>query len=171
MADFSPAFERMIQNEGGYRLVNIAADRGGQTYAGIARNFHPNWPGWRFVDNQQMENLELSALVRDFYRVQFWEKISGEQIPNQVVAESIFDFCVNAGVSTGIKLAQIVVGAVPDGRLGPVTLAKLNDMDPAVFVLKYALAKIARYAEICNKNREQSKFLLGWINRTVKELV
>ncbi|MCR6650446.1 MAG: N-acetylmuramidase [Cellvibrionaceae bacterium] len=171
MADFSPAFERMIQNEGGYRLVNIAADRGGQTYAGIARNFHPNWPGWRFVDTQQMENLELSALVRDFYRVQFWEKISGELIPNQVVAESIFDFCVNAGVSTGIKLAQIVVGAVPDGRLGPVTLAKLNDMDPAVFVLKYALAKIARYAEICNKNREQSKFLLGWINRTVKELV
>jgi Putative secretion activating protein len=171
MADFSRAFERMIQNEGGYRLVNVPADRGGETYAGIARNFHPNWPGWRLIDNQQMENLELSKLVRDFYRTQFWEKIAGDQIRDQVVAESIFDFSVNAGLVMGVKLAQITIGALPDGRIGPVTLAKLNEMDPAIFVLKYALAKIARYAEICNKNRDQSKFLLGWVNRTMKELV
>ena len=161
MADFDPAFDRMIQNEGGYRLVNVTADRGGQTYAGIARNFHPAWPGWRIIDNNQMDNLELSSLVRAFYRAQFWEKIAADQIREQVVAESIFDFCVNAGIGTGVKLAQIVVGVAPDGRIGPISLAKLNEIEPAVFVLKYALANIARYAEICNKSREQSKFLLG----------
>jgi hypothetical protein len=32
------------------------------------------------------------------------------------------------------------------------------------------LAKMARYAEICNKNRTQVKFLLGWLNRTLKGL-
>ena len=36
--------------------------------------------------------------------------------------------------------------------------------------LKYALAKVSRYAEICNRDRTQSNFLLGWINRTLKEL-
>jgi hypothetical protein len=28
----------------------------------------------------------------------------------------------------------------------------------------------SRYVEICNRDRTQSKFLLGWINRTLKEL-
>lgn len=46
MADFLQAYESMIRNEGGYTLHTVAGDRGGMTYAGIARNFHPNWPGW-----------------------------------------------------------------------------------------------------------------------------
>ena len=29
MADFLPAFERMLVNEGGYRLVKVAGDNGG----------------------------------------------------------------------------------------------------------------------------------------------
>lgn len=39
MSDFAVAYERMIRNEGGYVLHQVAGDRGGQTYAGIARNF------------------------------------------------------------------------------------------------------------------------------------
>lgn len=170
MAEFNPAFDKMIQNEGGYRSVNVPADRGGQTYAGIARNFHPNWPGWRFIDKGDLQNLEISSLVRDFYRTQFWEKISGDQIASQLIAETIFDFGVNAGIATAAKLAQIVVEAVPDGRIGPVTLSKLNGMDESQFALQYAIAKIARYADICNKDRNQSKFLLGWLNRTIRGL-
>lgn len=170
MADLVPAFERMIQNEGGFKLVNVQADRGGQTYAGIARNFHPSWPGWRHIDAGDLQNPSLSALVRDFYRTQFWEKMAGDRIASQIVAESLFDFAVNAGVATAAKLAQLVVGTLPDGQIGPATLGKLNAMEESQFVLKYALAKIARYAEICNKDRTQSKFLLGWINRTMKEL-
>jgi len=167
---FDTAFDRMILNEGGYQLTNVQGDRGGQTYAGIARKFHPGWFGWRYIDNNDLDNLELSKAVREFYRDEFWDKVSGDAIAKPAIAESIFDFAVNAGVSTAIKLAQIVVGAVPDGRIGPATLAKLNDIDEATFVLKYALAKVARYAQICNKDRTQSKFLLGWLNRTLKGL-
>ena len=47
---------------------------------------------------------------------------------------------------------------------------RINGCDPELFALKYALAKVSRYAEICNRDRTQSKFLLGWINRTLKEL-
>jgi hypothetical protein len=67
-------------------------------------------------------------------------------------------------------LALHEVGVVPDGAIGPRTLAALNGCDPELFALKYALAKVSRYAEICNRDRTQSKFLLGWINRTLKEL-
>jgi len=87
-----------IQNEGGYRLVNVPADKDGQTYARIARNYHPNGPGWRYIDCGDMQNLELPALVRGFYRDEFWEKISGDGIASQMIAEAVFDFAVNAGV-------------------------------------------------------------------------
>lgn len=169
MSHFPQAFERMILNEGGYRLTDIAADRGGQTYAGIARNFHPYWPGWRYIDARDMQNLELSRLVRDFYKSEFWDKVEGDSL-KPATADSIFDFAVNTGVPKAVKLAQIVVGVVPDGRIGPVTIEKLNAMDEETFVLRYAIAKVARYAEIVNKDRTQSKFLLGWINRTLKGL-
>lgn len=69
MAEFLPAFERMIVNEGGYVLHTVAGDRGGMTYAGIARNFHPGWPGWRVIDQGETPPAEL---VRQFYRSNFW---------------------------------------------------------------------------------------------------
>jgi lysozyme family protein len=70
-----------------------------------------------------------------------------------------------------IKLAQLTVGATPDGGIGAKTIEKLNAVtDGQQFKQAYALAKMARYAEICNKNRAQSKFLLGWLNRTLKGL-
>jgi lysozyme family protein len=168
MANFEPAFDKMIQNEGGYKLHEVAGDRGGQTYAGIARNFHPQWPGWRLIDNGQRDAVELTELVMQFYREKFWNTIRGDDISGQGVAETLFDFTVNAGHRTAIKLAQIVLNTTPDGALGPETLGLLNAIGDEEFKMSYALAKIARYAEIVSRDRNQGKFLLGWINRTLK---
>ena len=170
MSDFDKAFQAMIANEGGYKLHSVAGDRGGQTYAGIARNMHPSWDGWKIIDAGDMQNLRLSQLVRDFYFDKFWSPVKGDQIAEQETAQSIFDFAVNAGVQVAAKLAQITVGTVPDGRIGPATLEAINKLPAPVFATKYAIAKIARYAEICNRDKSQSKFLLGWINRTLKGL-
>lgn len=168
MADFAPAFDRMIVAEGGYRLHTIPGDRGGMTYAGIARTRNPQWPGWALVDRGITASAELSAMVREFYRANYWAAVRGDDLRSQAIAASLFDFAVNAGVGVAVKLAQVVVGAVPDGAIGPVTLDKLNAIADHEFTNRYALAKVARYAEICNRDREQSKFLLGWINRTLQ---
>lgn len=169
MANFEPAYEAMIRDEGGYRLHTVEGDRGGTTYAGIARNFNPSWPGWEFIDRGE---TPPTAMVREWYRQNYWLPIQGDQITKQAIAASLFNFAVNTSAAgrptVAVKLAQIVVGATPDGVLGPKTLAALNACNEEWFVLRYALAKIARYAEICNRNRSQSKFLLGWINRTLK---
>lgn len=164
MADFLPAYEAMIKNEGGYVLHTVEGDRGGMTYAGIARNMNPNWAGWGLIDNKQ----EVPAqMVRDFYRLNYWNAIKGDQIASQDVAQAIFDFHVNAG-AVARKLAQVVVGATPDGTIGDKTVAALNAQDPQKFLMAYALAKIARYRDICMRDRSQAKFLLGWINRTLE---
>jgi len=170
MADFNPAFEKMIVDEGGYQLTTLAGDTGGMTYAGIARNPNPHWPGWNLIDHGALNNPLLTGMVRSFYKAEFWDRIRGDEITNPIVAENIFNFGVNTGIKVAIKLAQLIVGATPDGAVGDVTLQKLNAIDGEAFRKAYALAKITRYADICNKNRTQSRFLLGWINRTLKGL-
>jgi lysozyme family protein len=68
-----------------------------------------------------------------------------------------------------VKLAQLVVGATPDGSVGQRTLQALNAYDPEKFVMAYALAKIARYRDIVTRDKTQAAFLLGWINRTLRD--
>jgi lysozyme family protein len=165
MSDFLPAYEATMLNEGGYVLHNVPGDRGGQTYAGIARNRWPSWPGWAAIDAGGKPDTND---VRHFYRTNFWAALRLDELQHQATAAAIYDFAVNAGPAVAVKLAQLVVGATPDGRIGPVTLQQLNAMDPDRFVLAYALAKLARYRDIVQRDRGQAKFLLGWINRTLK---
>lgn len=166
MAEFLPAFDRMLANEGGFKLTDIKGDKGGQTYAGIARKRWPSWQGWAFVDQNQ---VPPTSLVREFYRENFWDKVRGDNIVHQGTAESLFDFAVNAGTSTAIKLAQIVAGVPADGSLGPVSMKAINALQVDYFRPYFGMAKIARYRDIVTRDRSQIKFLLGWINRTLKE--
>ncbi len=168
MDNFEKAFEFMIKNEGGYILHKVKGDRGGQTYAGIARNFWGNWEGWEIIDNDDMENPALTGFVRDFYKKNFWDKIKGDLITDPMVSESIFDFAVNAGTKTASKLVQTVVGSTPDGILGKITIGKLNDHDSQLFIMAYSLAKLARYKWICRRDPVQKKFLYGWVTRILK---
>jgi lysozyme family protein len=155
-----------MKREGGYKLHTVPGDRGGMTYAGVARKFHPDWPGWRYIDEGATPPTDL---VREFYRREFWSRLNCDAMPERIAA-SIFDFGVNAGTRTAAKLAQAVAGVESDGVIGRKTIAALLDMEPAVFEAAYAIAKVKRYAEIVSRDRSQGKFLLGWLNRTLDAL-
>lgn len=165
MADFEQAFSKTMVAEGGYKLTDIKGDKGGQTYAGISRRFHPSWPGWARIDVGQTPPTEM---VRDFYRAEFWSAIKGASIADQGVAEGLYDLAVNASPKVAVKLAQIVVGVEPDGAIGPKTIAALNGAEARYFRLAFALARIARREAVVTKDRSQEKFLLGWIRRDLK---
>jgi len=49
---FSPAYAIVKVNEGGY--VNDPVDKGGETYAGIARNIFGSWEGWSIIDAKKI---------------------------------------------------------------------------------------------------------------------
>lgn len=170
MPNFEQSFEFMIKNEGGYILHKTEGDRGGQTYAGIARNFWPKWEGWKLIDNEEMDNPSLTQLVKEFYIENFWNRVKGDLIKEPAVSKTIFDFAVNAGVRTASKLSQLVVGATPDGIIGPKTIGKINEIDTERFSMAFTLAKIERYKEICRKDRTQRKFLYNWVTRSLKGL-
>lgn len=167
MADFHLAFEKTMKNEGGFTLHQVDGDRGGMTFAGISRKFWPDWSGWIFLDRGEWA-AELKPLAKQFYRENFWQKIRGDEIRSQAVADSIYDFAVNAGVGIAVKVAQRILYIKDDGLVGKQTLTVLNCwVDPDKFLLRYALAKISHYADICGHDPGQKQFLLGWVNRSL----
>ena len=159
MADFEKAVQKVIRREGGAKFTDIAEDKGGATKYGISQRAFPN---------ENIRNL-TEARAKELYRLNYWNKAQGDKIASQAVAESVFDACVNMGVKPACKLAQLAVDVIPvDGIVGKDTLKALNAVDEDLFLAKFALEKVGRYAAICNKDRTQSKFLLGWINRTME---
>lgn len=166
MADFEIAIVKTLAREGGSKYTETPGDTGGATKYGISQRAYPH------LNIKALTEADAKAI----YKRDYWDKVQGDSINSQSAAESIFDFAVNAGVSTAIKAAQVSAAAVTridiavDGALGPQSLVAINNADERFFTAVYALQKIQRYAAICNKNREQSKFLLGWVNRTLGEL-
>lgn len=175
MANFDEAYEATMKAEGGY--VNDPDDPGGETYKGIARKRNSKWDGWVNIDLLKQkpnfpknldQNEELQNKIKTFYEINYWDKIQGDSILDQDVAESIFDFGVNAGPRTSAKLAQMSVQASPDGIIGPQTLEKLNAEDKKTFLAMFALAKIGRYVNICENNATSRKYFYGWVRRTLE---
>jgi len=175
MADFNEALCKILVNEGGY--VNDPDDTiGGETYRGVARKIHSKWNGWTIIDMLKRQSgfpsnldkdIELQQEVVDFYRINFWDRINGDQIENQFVAESILDFAVNAGVGTSSSLAQMVVGAKCDGVIGKDSIAVINSFDVDHFLAAFTVAKIARYVNIVKKRPMSRKYFYGWVLRSL----
>lgn len=155
MADFQAAIEKVLRNEGGY--VNDPNDPGGETKFGISKRQYPD--------------LDIKTLTRDqakqIYKDDYWDTVYGDQVANQMVAEMIFDFGVNAGARLAVKLAQKVVGADPDGWMGPNTLGALNGYEPERFATEYTLVRIIHYTSLVEKNPKLRKFHYGWVRRSL----
>lgn len=175
MAQFQVALEKVLKNEGGY--VNDPQDSGGETYKGIARSRNSKWEGWIRIDICKRQsgfpaNLDrdevLQQQIANFYETNYWDAISADGIVNQQVAETIFDFGVNAGVKISAMLAQQVVEATADGVIGPKTLDKINAFDADHFLAAFTVLKIARYVSIVKRRPESRKYFYGWVCRALE---
>ena len=170
MADYEKAFARLMEEEG-INLSNRKADRGGLTFAGISRKYHPKWTGWSYIDVGATPPLDL---VRAFYREVYWTMIRGEQINSQRVAEVLFSQCVN-NEDAGIKIMQHIVGVIADGKVGQKTVAAINratELASAtpeeVVLMRYSLAHSARYHAIGMNDKTQRANWPGWWARAMR---
>lgn len=153
MADFIKSYALVKKYEGGW--CNVAGDAGGETYAGIARNFFPLWAGWGVVDAEKKHPsfkrgaaafsahlvvlLELQEWVRAWYEKEWWNKLGLAPMP-QALADEIFEQSVNLGKGGHGKYLQRVCNAFnydasrqarlfadlkEDGAIGQKTLAAI----------------------------------------------
>lgn len=162
MADFAPAFEKTVRRWESFQLTNHSADKGRQTYAGISRRFWPGWPGWDLIDDGQ---AVPESLVREFYRSNIWDVIDGDALRHQDVAEIIFDWAVNAGMASAVRMTLNVLGLPPGlGILG--AQRALNTLaSPRLFVCEYVLRRVAHRVKVIRRDPTQDKWIEGWLTR------
>lgn len=159
------------------------------TYKGIAPVSHPKWGGWKYIAgciallntmpvygtdahvnwvrhlNKKLAELTvLQNLVLEFYQKNFWDANNLTQLTNQTAAEWIYDHIVNAG-TRGIMWAQLAVNTVPDGKLGPVSIGRLNLEDPASLLSRMEDIAGAYRLDRAAAKPSQIQFLTSWLRR------
>lgn len=134
MGEFLPAYKKTGGFEGGY--VNDPTDRGGETYCGISRKFHPSWEGWLKLKSfmpmkkgQIIHDSEIEGLVKSFYKREFWDRIKGDQIDDQEFAEKLYDRAVNFGVKEAIRQTQKALNMEETGSFSDELLTAINNPD------------------------------------------
>jgi len=183
MISFNEAFENTVKYEGGYS--NDKYDSGGETYMGISRVYHPNWEGWKLIDEGRKSNIGLEGytillMVKEHYKKEYWNKIKGDQLKDQKIANKVFDVAVNMGIRTSIKFLQKGLNLLNrnqknyqnikvDGIIGDKTLQALGyylKNDKNVHLLKIInILQGKRYIDIVERNRTQQRFIRGWLKR------
>ena len=193
MADPNAAFDVVMKDEGLWEWTNDESDSGGETFSGVARAFHPEWEGWAIIDSMKSSALfpnnltlsnELKVFTRQFYKVEFWDKFFGDRIPDQSVANELFDQAVNLGIGFAIKTLQTVLtifnrGYLPnplypdleiDGKFGSTTLSalvKYLEYDDARELVETMNDRQSYgYQERALINRTKRKYIRGWLKRT-----
>lgn len=184
MADFKSAFLKSMHHEGAYS--NNPTDRGGETYKGIARNKNRAWDGWRIIDGyKSMADFEkeldsdtgLQLLVDVFYKLNYWDALSLDDVINQEIADELFDTCINMGTGTAAKFLQAALNLLNrngknypdlkvDGKVGNTTIKTLNAFQNPKAILKTLNGlQFGRYVDICQADPTQEIFFNGWLNR------
>ncbi|BDD04443.1 glycoside hydrolase family 108 protein [Aureibacter tunicatorum] len=170
---FQTILSKTLAHEGGY--ANVKGDRGGETYKGIARKFHPNWKGWEIVDQNKPLNWNefidcdmLEKHIEDFYFENFWKRIQLDKVEDLQLAAMIFDIYMNSG-SSGAKLVQRACNLfgqnlAVDGAIGSKTISAINAIDGCDLFEDLKELRINYYYRIA-ENGENKKFLKGWLKR------
>lgn len=172
MSIFKETFEETLKLEGGYVLHHVEGDPGGMTYAGISRKAWPDWEGWKLIDSGYSDSYEgLKNLVADFYHVNFWCKIRGDEINSVSLSSTFFDHAVNAGVSEATKIMQKLVDVRADGIVGPETLKAINECTRNRGSLgvsaRYGYERLRFYSSLVEEKPALAKFFRGWVNRVI----
>jgi lysozyme family protein len=187
MANFDLAFEKTMGAEGGY--TNDLTDRGGETYKGVSRRYHPDWEGWIIIDDLKTKpnfpknlesNSDLQALIRRFYKENYWNINKLDLFSDQAVAEEMFDTGVNMGTkraATYLQTAlnclnkqQVLYGDIDeDGKIGSATIYVMNTLlskESSELLLKIMnVLQGNHYIEYMRQYPEQEKFARGWFQR------
>jgi lysozyme family protein len=123
---FGTCLAIVLHFEGGFS--DDRRDPGGATNFGITRQTLARWRG--IVPWQNLPVTEVRALgepeAAQIYRALYWDRCNADQLPPGLDL-AVFDFAVNSGPERAIAMLQQEVGAMPDGLIGPKSLAAIKE--------------------------------------------
>jgi len=174
--DVDELIDELIEREGGF--VSHPADRGGPTRYGITEAV-ARAHGYAGPMNQ-LPRDEAAAIYRRLY----WLRPRFDQVAERAprVAAELFDTGANMGPAVAATFLQRALTAlnrggkdfpdlVPDGRIGPATIAALDAFLEArgalggETVMLRALEALQgeRYLRLAEKRPANEAFLYGWL--------
>lgn len=172
MANFQTYLPLLHKVEGGYQKLSNDPGNYNSLNQLVGTNFGiaaPTYELWlkRPPTEQDMRFMKKDTAITIF-KLWYWDKLKGDNIKNQSVAELIIDHGINAGVGRAAKLIQSVLNnsfnykLSIDGVTGNQTLTALNAVNQEVFHKAFKQARINYYASL------GSSFYNAWINRLKK---
>lgn len=166
MAKFDIAIPHTLVWEGGY--VNHKDDPGGETNRGITDRLDGKIDGMVDLDGDLDGDVDIKGLTeaeaKQVYKRRFWDKMQGDKIESQLIANILFDGFVNCGAN-GIKIMQRILNQKDDGVIGPKTLAAINGADEILLYNRYKNERIHYYIDLAERKPALKVFLKGWLNR------
>jgi len=167
MADIKILAPYILSWEGGY--ADIPGDSGGPTNRGVTiatwrlHGYDKNGDG--VINSTDVKLITEYDAIYVVMKPVFWDKISGDKIKDQSVANIIVDWMWMSGVKSVIKKVQRILGVTADGIVGPKTLAAINKADGKTLFNKIWSSRQQFYFNIVEQTPVKKKFLKGWLNR------
>ena len=162
---FDEAFDRLIGHEGVFS--NSREDPGNWTGGrvgvgelkgtkyGIAANTY---------GDLDIKNLTLED-AKAIYKRDWWLKCGADQLDGAIVFQ-MWDFAVNAGMSTAKRALQRVARVADDGQIGPLTIRAVRAMQTTDVIMRYNAQRLRYYTSLSTFGT----FGKGWVNRVAGQL-
>ncbi|RMH69973.1 MAG: N-acetylmuramidase [Gemmatimonadetes bacterium] len=169
MANFDAFIKTLLKHEGGF--VDHPNDPGGATNKGITMNTFKQHAQSLLGVEPTLDNLKAltDEQAAKIYKKMYWDRIKGDDMQLQELAEIVFDFYVNAGANASKLLQRVICDMgqqiAVDGGIGPATLRALNQLDQKEVYRRYKKGRLEYYQNLCEKNPKLKVFLKGWTNR------
>ena len=142
-------------------IANHPLDPGGFTYAGISRNVHANWEGWKYLTNGK---LIPESMIVSFYDSLVWNPMMCDSMP-PALAFYLFDTACLIGTPYATYLLQKTINVTPDGVIGPKTLKAIRNHDVQNLLSKLHKARISFHNKVVQDYPNLRVFYQGWTRR------
>jgi lysozyme family protein len=170
MADFEKAINKIQKFEGGYSTdKNDAGNYYPQTLKGtfIGSNMGITPTAYKEFFGVVPTVSQMKSLTKEqakaIYKKNYWDKIGGDKINNQSIAEILFDSAVNQGVPTAIKGIKKVLGIGDSSpSMDNDTIRKINFSPQKKLFEDFKQWRIEAYAST------KKPYVQAWIDRVNK---
>ena len=99
----------------------------------------------------------------------YWDRWKADEIKSQSIADILVDW-IWASEMHGIKIPHDLVGVIPDGIVGPKTLAAVNSRNPRELFDQIKIAGFDFIEDICRERPANNKFKRGWMNHRINDI-
>lgn len=169
MADTNSAIVYVLRNEDSRMTGKVTTDRGGRTRFGIAEKYHPHLDATFYT----CPSLQALSMAQQVYKAEYAAPLRLGDINAQAIANKLLDIGVNCGLGVAARMAQTGVSTLGahveiDGKLGPSSIAAINQVDPAKLMGQLIVLSQEYYRMVAAKVSASPNEIASWLTRAGK---